>query len=364
MYTRFNPRSSSWLCVGDFNEIQWSFEKWGGAPPDIWRIKLFQSFISNAHLRDLNFQGLEFTWFAMRNRRVYIKQRLDRAMANVEWCSNQTRTQVFHLPKVGSDHRPIFVDTLPSEIKGKPLFRYEQFWNEHTECIPLIREVWKYEHMASPMQNLISNLGASCQALKKWSQTAFPTSHAQVRSLVKDLEALYNFENVDIAPEAKEITESISSLWRRDELYWQQRSRISWLKAGDRNSKFFYQSTLQRRHFNKILRLKNEAGAWIHEEKEIATTFLSHFKNIFTSSGPQQWEEVIDSIDAIVSTEINNSLQAPISMEEVKMAVFNLSVLKAPGPDGFSGTFYQHHWETVKENQTENIEEKLKLVTF
>ncbi|KAL6225190.1 hypothetical protein ACLB2K_004041 [Fragaria x ananassa] len=124
-YTCFNPRSSSWLCVGDFNEIQWSFEKWGGTPPDIWRIKLFRS--SNAQLRELNFQGPEFTWFAMRNQRVYIKERLDRARANVEWCSNQTRTQVFHLPKVGSYHRPILVDTLPSEIKGKPLFRYEQF---------------------------------------------------------------------------------------------------------------------------------------------------------------------------------------------------------------------------------------------
>ncbi|KAL6191211.1 hypothetical protein ACLB2K_037602 [Fragaria x ananassa] len=212
---------------------------------------LFQSFISNAHLRDLNFQGPEFTWFAMRNRRVYIKERLDRAMTNVEWCSNQTRTQVFHLPKVGSDHRPILVDTLPAEIKGKPLFCYEQFWIEHTECIPLIREVCKYEHMASPMQNLISNLGASCQALKKWSQTEFPTSHAQVRSLVKDLEALYDFENVDIAPKAKEITESISSLWRRDELYWQQRSRISWLKAGDRNSKILSQINPSKKAFQQ-----------------------------------------------------------------------------------------------------------------
>lgn len=31
------------------------------------------------------------------------------------------------------------------------------------------------------------------------------------------------------------------------------------------------------------------------------------------------------------------------------MAVFDLGALKAPGPDGFSGTFYQHHWETVQE---------------
>ncbi|KAL6185324.1 hypothetical protein ACLB2K_041458 [Fragaria x ananassa] len=36
-------------------------------------------------------------------------------------------------------------------------------------------------------------------------------------------------------------------------------------------------------------------------------------------------------------------------MEDVKMAVFDSGALKAPGPDGFSGTFYQHHWETVLE---------------
>ncbi|KAL6184297.1 hypothetical protein ACLB2K_045700 [Fragaria x ananassa] len=46
---------------------------------------------------------------------------------------------------------------------------------------------------------------------------------------------------------------------------------------------------------------------------------------------------------------MNLNLQANISLEEVKYATFDLGALKAPGPDGFSGTFYQHHWETIKE---------------
>ncbi|KAL6189011.1 hypothetical protein ACLB2K_040401 [Fragaria x ananassa] len=46
---------------------------------------------------------------------------------------------------------------------------------------------------------------------------------------------------------------------------------------------------------------------------------------------------------------MNSSLQAPISMKEVMMAAFDVGALKAPGPYGFSGTFYQHHWETVQE---------------
>lgn len=36
-------------------------------------------------------------------------------------------------------------------------------------------------------------------------------------------------------------------------------------------------------------------------------------------------------------------------MEEVKAVVFDLGALKAPGPDGFSGSFYQAYWEIVKE---------------
>ncbi|XP_062013825.1 uncharacterized protein LOC133730210 [Rosa rugosa] len=45
---------------------------------------------------------------------------------------------------------------------------------------------------------------------------------------------------------------------------------------------------------------------------------------------------------------MNQTLAMPISLEEVKAAVFDLGALKAPSPDGFSGTFYQSHWETVQ----------------
>lgn len=40
-------------------------------------------------------------------------------------------------------------------------------------------------------------------------------------------------------------------------------------------------------------------------------------------------------------------LLSPVSIEEVKTAVFQLGALKAPCPDGFQGTFYQAYWEVV-----------------
>lgn len=47
-------------------------------------------------------------------------------------------------------------------------------------------------------------------------------------------------------------------------------------------------------------------------------------------------------------TGVNHSLTCPVSSEEIELAVFQLGALKAPGPDGFPGFFYQNYWETVK----------------
>lgn len=35
-------------------------------------------------------------------------------------------------------------------------------------------------------------------------------------------------------------------------------------------------------------------------------------------------------------------------MEEVREAVFQMGALKAPGPDGFNGLFYQNAWDIIQ----------------
>lgn len=45
--------------------------------------------------------------------------------------------------------------------------------------------------------------------------------------------------------------------------------------------------------------------------------------------------------------EDNAALLRPISLEEVKEAVFLLDGDSAPGPDGFSGRFFQACWEVL-----------------
>lgn len=63
--------------------------------------------------------------------------------------------------------------------------------------------------------------------------------------------------------DGRALKSKIDALWKQEEIYLRQRSRVKWLKDGDRNTRFFHLSTLARRRGNKIIRLWGENGEWI-----------------------------------------------------------------------------------------------------
>jgi hypothetical protein len=44
---------------------------------------------------------------------------------------------------------------------------------------------------------------------------------------------------------------------------------------------------------------------------------------------------------------MNDMLMKPFVAKEVRAALFMMGANKAPGPDGLSAGFYQHHWEVL-----------------
>ena len=59
---------------------------------------------------------------------------------------------------------------------------------------------------------------------------------------------------------------------------------------------------------------------------------------------------MLEEIPMLVNSEMNKELIKEVTKVEVKEAVFQLGAFKAPGPDGFSGVFYQKCWGIVKED--------------
>ncbi|GJV71758.1 reverse transcriptase [Tanacetum coccineum] len=81
--------------------------------------------------------------------------------------------------------------------------------------------------------------------------------------------------------------------------------------------------------------LKNAQEVWVYDSLEIKSLVRDHFESIFKTSGSHDFQEVIDVLNPVVSDEMNDILQAPVTNEEIYRATKKLGALKAPGEDGF-----------------------------
>ncbi|KAL9687575.1 hypothetical protein QQ045_031980 [Rhodiola kirilowii] len=137
----------------------------------------------------------------------------------------------------------------------------------------------------------------------------------------------------------------------REEVLWLQRSRISWLKFGDRNTKFFHACANQRRKKNWIKELRDDRGNRFSERNKLTSMATDYFDEIFRPSytdGVVDWSQQLVCLQPVISEVMNRGLLEDISEEEVRRAVFNMSPLKAPGVDGIPALFYQKNWGNVR----------------
>ena len=55
-------------------------------------------------------------------------------------------------------------------------------------------------------------------------------------------------------------------------------------------------------------------------------------------------DDVIESVDQVVTEGMTQSLTCPYTEEEVKTALFQMHPSKSPGPNGMSPFFFQKFW--------------------
>lgn len=106
-----------WMMCGDFNEILMQCEKEGGEQRSRTAMDSFRVALEDCGLSDLGFSGDQFTW---RNNSKcqdrYIKERLDRAVADVCWRNHFPGGHVRNGNMYHSDHRAIVIDTEEPEM--------------------------------------------------------------------------------------------------------------------------------------------------------------------------------------------------------------------------------------------------------
>lgn len=154
-------------------------------------------------------------------------------------------------------------------------FRFEMAWETHEAFSDFLQHCWK------KYGNLNETLEGFQSALKEWNKDVFGNVFKHKRHLLARLggvqRALETRLNPFLYNLEKTLTAEYNAVLEQEELIWFQKSRSNWVQLGDRNTRFFHTTTLIRRNRNKILTLKDSAGAWVSDPDLVKQLVLSHF---------------------------------------------------------------------------------------
>ncbi|EOY21875.1 Uncharacterized protein TCM_014026 [Theobroma cacao] len=83
-------------------------------------------------------QGPKFTW-----RRGTMFERIDKAVCNMQWRLAFSDAVVHHLPRVGSDHRPLLISTRDARVENRTQsFRFQAVWLIHEGFNEFVKQAW------------------------------------------------------------------------------------------------------------------------------------------------------------------------------------------------------------------------------
>ncbi|XP_074266599.1 uncharacterized protein LOC141589876 [Silene latifolia] len=279
-FARHNNRP--WLLAGDFNETRSLRERHGRDHNMARRCENFDNWIENCEFLELAFTGPSHT--RARGNSVGTRQsaRLDRALCNAYWGALFEDAMVRHVPIIQSDHCALFISPngfVPLNAINRP-FRFQACWLTHENFKEFVDESWPEEGIFTARLETLS------QKLQTWNAEIFGNIFKQKKTLLACIEGCQRSLSLGrksnlIKLEAK-LRRELDEILAKEELLWYQKSRMEFIKDGDRNTTYFHVSTLVRRWRNRITSLKDANGEWTDDSLVVKGIVVNYFKNLYT----------------------------------------------------------------------------------
>ncbi|KAF7811300.1 reverse transcriptase [Senna tora] len=152
-----------WLMGGDFNDILHADEKWGS----------------------------KFTRWNKRPNGTIVFERLDRFFASVDWINIFPQATNYHLPRIKSDHNPMFLTSRPmSYLCAQRPFRCERIWLNQPGFANLTKESWHNN------PSLFQNLPDFTTKIKDWNKKEFGDIFTKKRKILSRLQGIQRINNL------------------------------------------------------------------------------------------------------------------------------------------------------------------------
>ncbi|XP_042942656.1 uncharacterized protein LOC122276824 [Carya illinoinensis] len=274
----------AWLVFGDFNEILYQHEKWGGRDRLERQMLAFRQVVNDCSLRDIGFRGPKYTWCNGRESCSSISVRLDRLFGNPQWWARFAHARVLHEGAAYSDHSPIWLlsEVATVERRRVKLFGFEAMWLGETGCDNIVEDTWRGATYSNSMDDLMRKISNCGKILQAWNHTSF--GHVQ-KKLTQAKLRLRQLQEMDLMSLRRVEQQAI----REDIQKWKK---------------------------NSIGKLLNDEGEW--QEGELRDGLITeYFQQMFTTANQRGPMDFLVALAGRVSNAMNEDFSKRYTEAEV-----------------------------------------------
>ncbi|KAL4588964.1 hypothetical protein LXL04_001865 [Taraxacum kok-saghyz] len=343
-------KDEPWLVSGDFNQILKPGESTRSSSFDSY-MDDFQRCIEDTNLIDINATGLYYTWNQKPRGVGGLLRKLDRTMGNTNILSLFPRINVMYKPYGISDHSPAVIEFPIGKPKKSYDFKFVNTIADHPQFLDTVQLHWNSRIDGHSMYQVFKKLKNLKYPIRKIShQMGNPSK--KVEALRTEVEKVQ--QQLDREPDNEELSfehatylDEFTTALSEEESLLRQKAKLNWLKDGDRNTKYYHKVIKEKQYRNRINSITDGEGI-VHGADKVTEVALEYFSDFL---GKSIYMEPISSPNDLFTNTLSaddaNWMIRPVNDEEIKQALFDIGNDKAPGPDGYTSTFFKKSWHIV-----------------
>nr|GEU90540.1 RNA-directed DNA polymerase, eukaryota [Tanacetum cinerariifolium] len=309
------------VIMGDFNEVRFKSDRFGSFF-NVHAASIFNTLIRSSGLEEVNLGGSSFTWC---HKSASKMSKLDRFLVSESFLNKYPKVNAITLERFLSDHRSILLRESNVNF-GPTQFQFYHHWIEMEGFCNMVEDGWKDSigDNSNAMRNLMEKLKDLKKVIRVWNKSN--TLRDSRSNLISDLELVDSridkgYGTMEDVKSRVDLLSKIQDIDKLKSIEMAQKTKVKWAVEGDESSSFF------------------------HVKRE----FYEHFNKRFCYSDPS-YVRLQMSFPNTISMDQQRDIECEVSNAEIKKAVWDCGMDKAPGPDGFSFGFYRRFWYLIEKD--------------
>jgi hypothetical protein len=152
--------------------------------------------------------------------------------------------------------------------------------------------------------------------LKHWNTNTFINIFQSIQDIENKLgeiqkKIISGTQTTELMKEEEELQPQLEERRTQEEILWRKKSRVQWLKEGEKNTKFFHRAMVHRRLINKITHLEDGQGNPIREYTQIEAELNNYYRDLLTETKEDRSAAIMrvtSHIPSMVTPEQNAAL--------------------------------------------------------